>query len=378
MELTRDEEEALAGGAGEAEQAAYRILVAAGEAAGAERLVPVSWAHLSGVNYNTIGPAGERFLADMARTARFRIRATVNPMGYDRDSVDRYGLPAPFIEGQESIARSYGVMGAEPSFTCAPYDVLDMPAGGGQVALAESNAAIHANSFDNLHTNKESSFTALASAITGKSPLTPLRGGAGPDAEVRVRMDDPDELECGLLGYFAGRVGRESVRISGLGAPDRRRCKALCGGMGTSGTCAKIVLGEGGGDCEAVDFGREEARAVRDELDTADGGDAIVLGSPQLGPQELADLAARVGGRRFTKRCIVFCPRAARGAATDHLEAAGCEVLSDCCACLSPLITKEAADSVITNSVKGAYYLNAGGVRTDLEPLSEILRGYLG
>ncbi len=59
MELSSEEKAALNGEQGETLQTAYRILVATGEATNAERLVPIKWAHLSGVNYNTIGDAGE-------------------------------------------------------------------------------------------------------------------------------------------------------------------------------------------------------------------------------------------------------------------------------------------------------------------------------
>ena len=153
-------------------QLAYRILVATGEATDADRLEPVSWAHLSGVNYNTIGDAGEKFLSEISAEARVKIKTTVNPMGYDIDSVSEYGLEEKFVQKQESIRKSYLRMGVIPSFSCVPYDVYDMPEENTRVAFAESNAAIFANSVANLQTNKESAFSALASAITGKSPYS--------------------------------------------------------------------------------------------------------------------------------------------------------------------------------------------------------------
>lgn len=67
MELTREEESALKGEQGEIMQMAYRILVATGEATDAEKLVQIDWAHLSGVNYNTIGDAGEGFLSGISK-----------------------------------------------------------------------------------------------------------------------------------------------------------------------------------------------------------------------------------------------------------------------------------------------------------------------
>jgi len=67
LELTREEESALKGEKGEIMQMAYRILVATGEATDADRLIPIEWAHLSGVNYNTIGDAGEKFLSGISK-----------------------------------------------------------------------------------------------------------------------------------------------------------------------------------------------------------------------------------------------------------------------------------------------------------------------
>ena len=57
MELTSEENASLNGERGETLQTAYRILVTTGEATNAEKLIPITWAHLSGVNYNTIGDA---------------------------------------------------------------------------------------------------------------------------------------------------------------------------------------------------------------------------------------------------------------------------------------------------------------------------------
>lgn len=379
MELTRQEERALKGEEGEVMQLAYRILAATGEALGARRLVPVEWAHLSGVNYNTIGDAGEEFLARVSGDARVRIRTTLNPMGYDAEKASGYGLSDEFVEKQESIRRSYRAMGVMPSFSCIPYEIFDLPGSGTQVSFAESNAAIYANSVAGLKTSKESAFSALASALTGKSPYTGLREDNSNDLCVRMGIKDPDELDFGMLGFFAGGIARDSVAISGVEKMDRRRCKSLCGGMGTSGTCGRFVLGEDD-DAEKVEFGKKEREEVRDELSTADGGDLITLGSPQLGLGEIAELSAMLRGRSFTKPCMVFCPRTVRDQAESlgymgEIEKAGCDVLSDCCTCLTPLISGDEVDSVITNSVKGAYYMKkSNGVGINLKPLRDIIQ----
>ena len=383
MELTKEEEQALNGEMGETLQTSYRILLATGEATNAEKLIPIKWAHLSGVNYNTIGDSGEEFLRNLSKDARVKVKSTVNPMGFDFDHISEFShIDDEFIEKQKSIRDSYIRMGVEPTFSCTPYDIFDLPEKNTQVSFAESNAAIFANSLGGTKTNKESAFSALASAITGKSPYSDLRkDGSDIQMTIRMKLENPNELDFGLLGFFAGKVGDTSVNISGVSQPNRRSCKSLCGGMGTSGTCAKFqFVDEESDGSEKVDFGKEEMQKIHDELNTSDKGDLITLGSPQLGLEEISDLSNMLKGKSFQKRCMIFCSRAVQNQArnldyTKEIERAGGEILSDCCTCLTPLIDTNEVDSVITNSVKGAYYLkNSTGVDVNLKPLSKIIQ----
>jgi hypothetical protein len=182
-----------------------------------------------------------------------------------------------------------------------------------------------------------------------------------------------------MLGFYAGKIGDTSVNISGLGEMDQRQCKAMCGGMGTSGTCAKFNFGEGDSNTEKIDFDEKEMQNVHDELNTSEKGDLITLGSPQLGLDEISDLTAKLKGRSFQKRCMVFLPRTVKEQAQKigyitELESAGCEILADCCTCLTPLISKDDVDAVTTNSIKGAFYLkNSNGVDVNLKSLTQIV-----
>lgn len=380
MELTKEEENALDGKQGETLALAYRTLVAIGEASDADRLIPIEWAHLSGVNYNTIGDAGKEFLSHLSQDATFKVKTTVNPMGFDFDSVSRYNLDDKFIENQRSIKNSYENMGAIPSYSCIPYEIFDIPKQGTHVSFAESNAAIYANSFSGLKTNKEGAFSALASALTGKSPCSDLRDDdvRKPNLTIRMKIESRDELTYGMLGYFAGKVAGSSVALSGVNDLDRRSCKSLCAGMGTSGACGMFTFGEEEG--EKIDFDKNEMQKIHDELNTSESGDLITLGSPQLGLEEIGDLASMLKGRSFQKRCMIFCPRAIKGQIRDlgyanEIERAGGELLYDCCTCLSPLVDNKEVDSVITNSVKGAYYLKtSNNVDVNLKSLKRIVQ----
>jgi predicted aconitase len=381
MELARDEEKALEGNSGEALATAYRILVAIGEATGAKKLVPVKWAHISGVNYNTIGDGGMRFLEKFSASAKFAIKTTINPMGYDRRKPE--DIPQSFQERQENISSSYGRMGAKPSFTCTPYEVFELPQKGTVVSFAESNAAVFSNSLLGLRTNKESALSALASSVTGKTPLSDLRleEARNPKTAIESDFDFRTELDYGLLGYFAGKAVKDScVALNNINKLDTIQAKALCAAMGTSGSCGMFTLG--GKAKEKISFGKKEAQAVMDELSTADDADIITLGSPQLGINELKLLAKLTETKKFTRRCIVFCSRTIYNSAlkiglAGKIEKSGADFRCDSCTCLTPYVTKDRYDAVITNSVKGAYYLSKSNkVKVALKGIKTIAEEY--
>lgn len=381
MELAREEENAVDGNSGEALATAYRILVAIGEATGAKKLVQAKWAHISGVNYNTIGDGGMRFLEKFSTSAKFAVKTTINPMGYDRGKPE--DVPYSFQEKQENIASSYERMGSTPSFTCTPYEVFDLPQKGTVVSFAESNAAVFSNSLLGLKTNKESALSALASSVTGKTPLSDLRieEARNPKIAVESDFDFRTELDYGLLGYFAGKAVKDScVAFNSINKPDTLQAKALCAAMGTSGTCGMFTFG--GKAKEKIPFGKKEAQAVMDELSTADDADIITLGSPQLGINELKLLAKLTETKKFTRRCIIFCSRtiynnAMKIGLAGKIEKSGVDFRCDSCTCLTPYVTKDRYDAVITNSVKGAYYLSKSNkLRVALKDIKTIAEEY--
>ncbi len=379
MQLTSDEEKALKGEHGDALSTAYRILLAIGEATEAEKLVPIKWAHVSGVNYNTIGDSGVEFLEKLSNDGRVAVKTTINPMGFDPVKVNSLKLNKEFIAKQNRIVSAYERIGVTRSFTCIPYEVFDLPSKGTDVSFAESNAAVYANSVAGLRTNKESGLSALASSLTGKAPYSELRVEElrKPNNGIKVSYELDNEVDYGILGYFAGKVSNNSVAFSGIDNLSKRNAKSLSAALGTSGSCGMFTHGKAD---KTIEFGKEEARKIRDELHTSEKGDVITLGSPQLGVDDLSLLANTVQGKKFRKRCLIFCARAAYESAkklgyTEKIEKAGAEMLCDCCTCLTPLIDRNEVDSVITNSIKGAYYLNnSNKVGVCLKSLKDIVR----
>jgi len=305
VHLTRDEEDALDEKHGKATSLAYKILLSIGKATDAEKLIPVEWVHLSGVNYNTIGDAGVKFLREYSEGTRFGVPTTINPMGYDAQKQNN--LSNNFKRSQIEIIKAYEKMGSIPSFSCIPYEIFQLPDRGHNVSFAESNAAVIANSVFGLHTNKESSLSALASAVTGKTPYSELRIESVRDPKIKVKLETNlnTELDYGLLGYFSGKSTKESCISFGhnISNIDMYKTKSLAAALGTSGGCGMFSNKEING--ESISFGKEEEKSVMDELNTTESGDVIALGSPQLGAFELELLSNMINGKKFSKRCMI-------------------------------------------------------------------------
>jgi phosphomecalonate degydratase large subunit len=380
--LSKKEENALDGKYGPHLSTAFKILIAIGEATEAEKLIPIKWAHVSGVNYNSLGDAGVDFITKFSK-AKVSVFTTLNPMGYDRSKKQR--ISKTFKQKQTTIVRSYLEMGITPSFSCIPYEIYKLPRKHTRVSFAESNAAIMANSFFGLLTNKESGLSALASAITGKTPYSDLLNNKYRHSKTRVKLDLDlrTELDYGMLGYYAGKTVSNSC-VS-FGSHARRlniiEAKSLSSALGTSGSCGMFT--DEDTDLEHINFGKKEMESVRGELNTSENGDVIALGSPQLGLNELELVSTSLKGRKFSKPCMIYCPRAIydkalRSGIAQRIERAGGNIICDSCTCLTPLITRAEYDSVITNSVKGSYYFNKfSQLPVCLKDLRSIMRDHL-
>jgi len=383
VHLSKQDEKALDGEFGSSLSIAYKILMAIGEATEAEKLVRIKWAHVSGVNYNTIGDAGLEFLTDFGKDARVSVQSTLNPMGYDKHK--KSNISQEFQDRQTSIVKSYMKMGIFPSFSCVPYEIFDLPQKGTSVSFAESSAAIMANSVYGLLTNKESALSALASAITGKAPYSELHNAElrQPTAQVKVDMTLSNELDYGFLGYFTGTAISKSCVSLGCHGKDLNimKAKSLSAALGTSGSCGMFTQEET--NSEKIGFGKKEMDSVRDELNTTDSGDLIALGSPQLGMNELKLISKSIDGKKFSKPCMIFCPRAIYSEAfklgiAQEIENAGGNLICDACTCLTPLITRDEYDGIITNSIKGSYYFNKfNRIPVCLKDLKTILKEHL-
>ena len=261
-------------------------------------------------------------------------------MGFDRENLPE--LSPEFIEKQFEIASAYEKIGVTPTFSCIPYEILPIPQEGTQVSFAESSAAVLANSHLNIITNKESALSALASALTGKSPYSDLRidGNRSPMVEIVNETDLENELDYGLLGYFTGKDN--SKEFTGIckisGNTDMWSLKSLAAGIGTSGSCGMFQPKKPSKSLEKINYGKREMNETRDELNTSEDGQLITFGSPQSGIEEISKIQTLMEGKKFTKPCKIFCPKsvfckAKQYGIIDSLQRSGVEFISDACTC---------------------------------------------
>src|SRR5487761_305783 len=365
MYLTQREERALAGEYGEALEIAYRVLVATGRLSNAKELIPIKWAHVSGVSYLTIGEYGLDFLRKISRSkeTKFKIFTTVNPCGMDIENWDALKIPAEYAENQLKIISCYQKLGIANSFTCVPFQSYPVPRKGSHIAWAESSAAIYANSILGLRTNRESAVSALASALTGKTVYSDLHldRNRKPIKEIKVSIKRTlrGSADFGVLGYFAGKQGNGVIGLEGVRSiKNIAEAKALSAAIGTLGSSGMFVLGHNP-HLETIDFGEKEYEETLADLSDSETGEAVVFGCSQMTIEELYDFSKAMRGKHFKKVCIVFCSSKVYALAktrgyADVIERAGATIVRDACPGFTPLLPSLKVGSVVTDSAKGA------------------------
>ncbi len=350
-----------------AQQTAVRLLVSLGELYGAERLLPVTSAHVAGASYKLIGDPGLEFLEDFAADARVAVPTTVNPLGTDLEQWRELGVPPEFADKQARIARAYAAMGARTIFSCTPYLLGSRPGRGEHVAWSESNAVCFANSVLGARTNREGGPSALAAAIVGATPDYGLHRDEGRRAtvvfDVRTRIRG---IGFSLLGLLAGKATGDGVPYFRGFRGSEEDLKWLGAAVASSGSVGLFHL-EGvtpewrrarTRGLPVVKVSAADLEEVRAHYTDGTEAELIALGSPQLSIDELRAIASRVQRHAPRLPVWVFTSRAVREAcpeAVTAIEAAGGRVLAD--TCLEVTLLEHRFHTVATPSGKGAYYL---------------------
>ncbi|MCC5973256.1 MAG: aconitase family protein [Rubellimicrobium sp.] len=377
LDLTEGDRALLAGDRGEAARVAMEILVAMAANQGAARLCDVTRVHIDGCIYAS--PANLTFAEKMAGMgARVVLPTTTNAISVDHANWRAQGVDPAFGTPAARLAEAYVAMGAEPSFTCAPYLLPDPPSKGEAIGWSESNAVMFANSVLGARTVKHPDFLDLFIALTGRAPCSGvyLDENRRPARVIRVTAPGAvDDAFWPMLGWLAGQAAPNRVPlITGCAhlspAPDD--LKALCAAFATTSAAPMLHLAghtpeadlpptEGADTCEVT---LQDFRALWTRFNAApDAVDLVAIGSPHASASEARALAALMTGPCAPgTRLIVTLGRAtlaelSRDGTLARLSGIGATVVPDLCWCsISEPVFPPQARVVMTNSGKYAHY----------------------
>ncbi len=370
MQLTREEERIFEGEMGEGPMIAIRLLNSLGELGGAEKLIPIKSAHISGVSFKNVGEGGIKFLRKISH--KVSVPTSLNPLGFDIENGGPVDIDEDFHRKQMEIVEIYRNMGVMESFTCTPYYYYNEPSFGDHISWAESSAIIYVNSLIGARTNRESGPSALASAIIGKTPDHGLHRDDGRRASVIVKIGEQlDYTRFAALGLFLGPKLNSKIPLV-VGQKRARGVELKAFSAALSATSSVPMFHVEGITVETglVSDSPETMEVTKEEIDEAIGRNAaqsepelIAIGCPHLSAEELEYIASLVKGKRkvgpelylFTSREV----RAKAASAVRTIEEFGGRVFSDTCMVVSPLSNN--FKSTGTNSGKATFYLPLKG-----------------
>lgn len=391
LELTDADAAMLNGDEGPGARLAMRLVVGLARAVAAPRLIDVTRAHVDGCLFHGIASVDfvDRLLA---LGARVRIPTTLNVGSVDLLHPELFRGPPTVAIGAQRLMESYEALGCAPTFTCAPYQLLNRPRFGENIVWAESNAIVYANSVIGARTNRYGDFIDICAACTGRVPDHGLHRTEHRRAAILVDVGHiPLKLRehsvfYPVLGhYLGGQVDTRIPVIDGLadvlaGRPPQQWhdwIKALGAAAASSGAVAMVHIAGITPEAPTLETALQgqpplltlkpslaDLRAARDDLSTPGCGHiaAVSLGTPHASLAELMELDALLVGKTVRKSCPLYVSTsrtvatlAASQGILDRCEAAGVTVVTDTCTYITPIICA-GGNTVMTNSAKWAYY----------------------
>ena len=373
--LDKEEERMYSGEYGWPIEKAIRVIVKVGEAIGAERLIDITHAHISGVGYANIGNPGLSLLRDLVRSgAKMKVYTTANPGSVDSESYRYFQYGYEFRDKQEEIFDLYRMMGVY-AFTCTPY-YLRKPSRGEYLSWAETNAVLIANSLYGAKTNREGGLLALMSGIVGKTYYGGLLIDSNRIPEVLISIEARlDKLsEYGALGLITGEItGSRIPYVKGFSKGlSHERIKTFMAALGSSGSTGLALIDGISPEALSLDldkFNLEkiyiDGKEIRSMIEKSmcEDPEAYLIGCPHASLELLTDLANMISEKsgRAKKPVWVFTSdyvysEISRSGTLDKLEKRGINVFKGICGVISPL-NMLGYRCIGTPSAKASFYL---------------------
>lgn len=403
LNLSERDQAMINGELGKATQMAMRILVNMAVVYGATELLDIESAHIDGCLYH--GYSGLEFAERLVEGgAQVAVPATLNVGAVDLLHPEHFQGTAELAQHAARLMKAYEEMGCRPIYTCAPYQAAQRPTFGTQIAWAESNAIVFANSVLGARTNRYGDFIDICAALTGRAPATGLHFKENRRGQNLFQLVDlpehllREDILFPVLGYFIGaRTGTKIPVIEGL-LPETSedQLKALGAASASSGAVALFhaigVTPEAAtyGDAfqglapeKAIPVTLADLRKTLAHLGTVPDGsvDVVALGSPHFSLAEFAALMPLLEQYppHPNVEFIVCTHRLILAALQKHgwldmLREAGVQIVVDTCVVVTPIV-RARQGILMTNSGKFAHYTPGNiGLQVIFGSLKECVR----
>lgn len=383
MDLTLYQQEMLDGRFGKGKAMAMRIQVAIGDGFRAQRMVPITRAHVA-LSAQEADTWFARKLRDAGAVCA--IPPTVNP-GYCLKLFEQLGyINAKSSALMRETHEVYRDLGANLTYSCTPYLFGNIPRYRETVAFSETSVTVYANSVLGAKTNRESSASALCAAITGYVPEYGMLLDENRLGTILVQVDTPleDEFDFALLGLNAKHIGRGVPVFTGI-ASERVSTEDLMA-LGTQLNVAGVAdffhmvgVTPDASDLSRAFGGHEPEHTVtitRTELDeqrkllipaSTDRIDFVMLGCPHYTYRQICRAAALM--ERTPPKVPVWILTSAANTAlaeanglAQQLARCGTQLVSDTCVDEHSCWGHLAGQRGVTDSPKCAYYMRSFGV----------------
>jgi predicted aconitase len=367
---------------GEAAALAMRLLLRFAEAVGATKFLSCTRAHIDGCLYH--GQVSIDFVERFVSLGgKVRVPTTLNVGSMDLIHPELFNGDDALRRDGTRLMLAHETLGCIPSFTCAPYQTLFRPLFGEQIAWAESNAIVFANSVIGARTNRYGDFIDLACALTGRVPDYGLHRSENRRASVHIDIREvPDDLPNDALaiavGHAVGSMAGDAVPVitglpNNLSEDDLKALGAIAASSGSVAMFHAVGLTPEARTLQDAAQGQNvpliatldasELRRVFDSLSTAPRGSTIVavsLGTPHFSIAEFDRLMPLIRGHQLKVDLYintgrgVFAELQARGWDRE-LQHQGVTIVVDTCTYVTSIMRR--LDGVVmTNSGKWAHY----------------------
>jgi predicted aconitase len=329
-----------------------------------------------------------------AQERRVRIPTITDPRGTDFAAAHKLKQQPWMVDLERRAIGALEALGVLMTNTCINYQTIMPPLIGEHVAYGDTGVVIYCNSVCGARSNFEGGPSALAAALTGRTPRYGYHLEERRRATLVVNVGfTPRELnDWGALGGIVGRLAGDYWQVPAIvgieRVPTSDEMKHFGAALASYGSVALFHMAgitpearrldqvlAPGHTVRSHEVGEADIRAFQESYAEAiETIDVVVFSAPQLSLIEMAQVAGLLAGRRAKIPLLVVTSPQVKGDAdrmglTARIEEAGGTVLSGMCFYQS--YAREMAEAngwrrLATNSAKLVNIVGGYGYRPAL------------